>query len=154
MLLKINGKEYLLNVDKSETLLYTLRERLDLTGTKKGCDTGNCGSCKVLINGEAKSSCHIFTWKLEGMEIETIENFAKEEKLHFIQEAFIEAGAVQCGYCTPGMIITTKGLLNKNKNPTDEDINIAFKGNLCRCTGYIKIIKAVKLSVEKMRGNV
>lgn len=148
--LDINDNVYKLNVDPDETLLNVLRERLDLTGAKQGCNTGHCGACKVLLNGNDVKACSIIASKVEGKKVHTIESFATPEGLHPIQEAFIEAGAVQCGFCTPGMIITTQALMNRNTSPTEEEIRKAFKNNLCRCTGYIKIIKAVKLSYEKL----
>lgn len=149
--LDINDCIYEIKVDDDETLLHVLREKLDLTGTKRGCDTGSCGACKVIIDGVAVNSCKILAYKAENKKIYTIESLATPEKLHPIQEAFIEAGAVQCGYCTPGMIMTTKALLDKKSSPTEAEIKKALSKNLCRCTGYVKIEKAVKLASEKMR---
>jgi carbon-monoxide dehydrogenase small subunit len=151
--LDINNFLYELEIEPNETLINVLREKLDLTGAKRGCNSNNCGACKVLIDGKAFKSCSTLAKNVENKKIYTIEGFASSDgKLHPIQEAFIEAGAVQCGYCTPGMIITTQDLLNKNSSPTEEEIREAFKDNLCRCTGYVKIIKAVKLSAKKLGG--
>lgn len=148
--LDINDYTYEVEVEKNEILLNTLREKLDLTGAKQGCQSGSCGACKVLIDKEAVKACKTLSINCEGKKIYTIEGFAKDGKLHPIQESFIEAGAVQCGYCTPGMVITAQALLYKNEQPTDEEIKEAFKENLCRCTGYIKIVDAVKLAAKKL----
>lgn len=153
MLVKLNINDYLyeVEVDENEVLIDVLREKLDLTGAKRGCNTGNCGACKVLIDGEDIKSCRTLARNVENKKIKTIEGFAAEDgSLHPIQESFIEAGAVQCGYCTPGMIITSQALLNRNPSPTEEEIREAFKDNLCRCTGYVKIIEAVKLSAKRI----
>lgn len=148
--LDINNYIYNVYVEDNETLLHVLREKLNLTGAKKGCNSGSCGACKVLIDGVDMKTCHLLAKNFEGKKIVTIEGFADGENLHPIQESFIEVGAVQCGYCTPGMIITTQGLLNRNQSPNEDEIREAFKGNLCRCTGYVKIIEAVKLSAKKL----
>jgi aerobic carbon-monoxide dehydrogenase small subunit len=150
--LNVNSKDYTFEVDHKETLLTTLRERMELTGAKPGCLTGDCGACKVLIDGKAENSCLLLTRNMQGKRIETIESLATPAGLHPIQEAFIEAGAVQCGYCTPGMIISTKALLDTIPNPTHAQILEAIDENLCRCTGYVKIIDAVKLASQKMNG--
>lgn len=152
MLIKLDVNEniYEIHVDSKETLLNVLREELGLTGAKRGCNTSNCGACKVLIDGEDVKSCTILAKNVQNKKIYTIESFATPEGLHPIQEAFIEAGAVQCGYCTPGMIITAQALLNRNSSPTEEEIRQAFNENLCRCTGYVKIIEAVKLASKKL----
>jgi aerobic carbon-monoxide dehydrogenase small subunit len=150
--LNINSKDYTFDVQRNETLLTVLRERLDLTGSKPGCLTGDCGACKVIVDGVAENSCMLMARKMEGRKIETIESLATPEKLHPIQEAFIEAGAVQCGYCTPGMIMSSKALLDHNPNPNEEEIRAAIDGNICRCTGYVKIVDAVKLASQKMNG--
>lgn len=150
--LKINGKIYDVAVKKNWTLLYVIREVLNLTGSKCGCNTGDCGACKVLIDGEAVNSCTVLAIKAEEKEIVTIEGIAQGTRLHPIQEAFVEAGAVQCGFCTPGMIITAKALLDKNPNPTRQEIAEALDNNLCRCTGYIKIMDAIELAASRMRG--
>lgn len=148
--LNINLKEYEISVKENWTLLYVLREVLDLTGTKCGCSTGDCGACKVIIDGEAVNSCLVLAAKAEGKLITTIEGLTSGTKLHPIQQAFIDTGAVQCGFCTPGMIISAKALLDKNPKPSREEISKAFENNLCRCTGYVKIIEAVQLAVKRM----
>lgn len=149
--LKINNITYTLNVEEKWTLLYVLREVLGLTGTKEGCGTSDCGACKVLIDGQAKNSCALLALKMEGKEIITIEGIGDSDRPHPIQEAYVEAGAVQCGFCTPGMIVTTKALLDQNLNPTDDEIREALSNNLCRCTGYVKIVDAVKLASKKIK---
>jgi len=146
----LNGEEIEVKAPPSLTLLKLLRERIGLTGTKPGCERGECGACAVLINGELVNSCLVLAPQVEGKEVQTIEGLATKDKLHPIQEAFIEESAVQCGYCTPGMIMSAKALLDKNTNPTREEIKKAISGNLCRCTGYIKIIKAIEVAAEKM----
>ncbi len=151
IMLNINHRNISVLVKKNWTLLYVLREVLDLIGTKCGCETGDCGACKVLIDGEAKNSCTILAKNAVDKEIITIEGLSTGMKLHPIQEAFIEVGAVQCGYCTPGMIMTAKSLLSKTMQPTDDEILEAFSNNLCRCTGYVKIMEAVKLAGSKMQ---
>lgn len=148
----VNNEEYILSIKKQWTLLYVLREILDLTGTKAGCKTGDCGSCMVLIDGTAVESCIYLAKNAEGKKITTIEGLADGTKLHPIQEAFIEAGAVQCGFCTPGMVMSAKGLLDTNPNPSQDEITTALERNLCRCTGYIKIIDAVNMAAQKLTG--
>ncbi|MBN2324163.1 MAG: (2Fe-2S)-binding protein [Spirochaetes bacterium] len=144
VVLRVNGEEYELEVKPQETLLDVIRERLSLTGTKRGCETGDCGACTVIMNHKAVSSCLVLAVEADGAEIVTIEGLAKEGKLHPLQEAFVRHGAVQCGFCTPGMILSAKALLDENKNPTEEEIRRAISGNLCRCTGYTKIVEAIK----------
>lgn len=151
--LTVNGQQHQVSIDKNQTLLSVLRNTLNLTGTKYGCGTNDCGACKVLVDGKAVNSCVLLARNLEGKEIITVEGLAQGQKLHPVQEAFIEAGAVQCGFCTPGMVIRTVALLQENPNPTKEEIALALDNNLCRCTGYIKIIKAVELAAKKMRGD-
>jgi carbon-monoxide dehydrogenase small subunit len=147
----INGKIIDIKAGDPSTLLNLLREELRLTGTKRGCDIGVCGTCTVLINGRPKRSCVVRLSQLKGGDdILTIEGLEKDGKLHPIQRAFIEAGAVQCGFCTPGMIMTATALLDKNKNPTREEIKKAFQVNLCRCTGYKQIFEAVELAAKKI----
>jgi carbon-monoxide dehydrogenase small subunit len=148
--LKINGREYRIEIQSNWTLLHVLREVLHLTGSKFSCGTGDCGACKVLVDGEAKNSCTLLARNLEQKEIITIEGLSQGEKLHPVQESFIEAGAVQCGYCIPGMIITTVALLNQKLSPTGDEIISALDNNLCRCTGYKKIIDAIKLAGQKL----
>ena len=133
-------------------MLDVIRYRLELTGTKKGCDTGQCGSCTVLLDGRPVNSCLILAIEARGKEILTIEGVAKNGQLHPLQEAFIQEGAVQCGYCTPGMLLSAKALLDENPNPTEEEVKEAIAGNLCRCTGYVKIVTAILTGSEKMRG--
>ena len=150
--LYINAREYTLDFGDNETLLTVLRERLDLTGAKPGCLTGDCGACKVIVDGKAEDSCMLMAKKLGGKKIETIEGLANGEVLHPIQEAFIEAGAVQCGYCTPGMIMSAKALLDEKPRPDETEIRAAIDDNLCRCTGYVKIVEAIQLAAERMNG--
>ncbi len=149
--LNVNNKEYEVNVIPLKPLLNVLRDDLGLIGAKEGCGKGECGSCTVLLNGKPVTSCLVPVIQCEGKEIITIEGIGDEDNLHPIQEAFVEEGAVQCGFCIPGMIISSYALLTKNKNPDEEEIKEAISGNLCRCTGYTKIIKAVKKAAEKMR---
>lgn len=154
VVLTVNAKEYTLEVESKETLLTVLRERLGLTGAKPGCLTGDCGACKVIVDGKALDSCTLLAKNLQGRKIETIESLATGEKLHPIQEAFIEAGAVQCGYCTPGLIMSTKALLDQNPHPSEEEIRAAIDEHICRCTGYVKIVDAVRLASQKMSGGL
>ncbi len=142
--LQVNGEAMELDVKPSETLLETLRDRLELTGTKDGCGLGACGSCTVLLNGLPTRSCIVLTAELEGSEVSTIESLADGTKPAPVQESFMEKGAVQCGFCTPGMILTAKGLLDRNSRPTKEEIIRSISSNLCRCTGYKKIVEAVE----------
>jgi carbon-monoxide dehydrogenase small subunit len=151
--LKINGEWTASPVSRGQTLLDFIREDLNLTGTKKGCGTGDCGSCVVLINGRARTTCNLPVSKVQGQEITTIEGLVRGNRLHPIQEAFIEAGAIQCGYCTPGMVLRTKDLLDHLSNPTELQIKDALNGHICRCTGYVKIIEAIKLAAEKLKGS-
>lgn len=144
----LNGVQTQIEADKNWTLLYVLREVCDLTGTKCGCSTGDCGACKIILDGEAKNACLIKIGALEGRRLETIEGLYCDGKLHPIQQAFIESGAIQCGFCTPGMIISAKALLDANSNPTDDEIIEALSNNLCRCTGYVKIIEAVRMAAR------
>lgn len=153
VVLNVNSKEYTLEVGTNETLLTVLRDRLGLTGSKPGCLTGDCGACKVIVDGKAVDSCMLPAKIMGGKKIETIESLATPEGLHPIQEAFIETGAVQCGYCTPGMIMSTKALLDENPCPSDDEIYAAIDQNLCRCTGYVKIVEAVKLAAQKIGGD-
>lgn len=149
MKLKINNKTYESKSPPDETLINVLREELRLTGTKRGCDIGVCGSCTVLINGQTKRSCVVKMADIkESDEILTIEGLEKDGKLHPIQEAFIKAGAIQCGFCTPGMVLAAKALLDKNPNPTREEIKKALSANLCRCTGYQQIFEAIEICVR------
>lgn len=140
----INHSEYEIDVAAHHTLLWVLREQLDITGPKESCGIGECGACTVLLNGKAVNSCLILAVETDGAEIITVEGLGGEDALDPIQEAFISYGAVQCGFCTPGMIMSTKYLLERNQNPSEDEIREALAGNLCRCTGYTKIIDAVK----------
>ena len=141
--MRVNGEEVEGWVEPRRTLLDFLRDDLNLTGTKKGCDLGNCGSCTVLMDGKPINSCLVLAVEAEGREILTIEGLSEGSKLHPIQEAFIQHGAVQCGYCTPGMILSAKALLDENPRPSEEEVRIAISGNLCRCTGYKRIVGAI-----------
>ena len=143
VILIVNGEEREVRVEPRQTLLDTLRNDLGLTGTKEGCGNGNCGTCTVLLNGKAVSSCLVFTVEAEGQEITTIEGLAEAGKIHPLQQAFIEEGAIQCGFCSPGMILTAKAFLDTNPHPTEIQVRQAIAGNLCRCTGYDKIVRAI-----------
>lgn len=149
----VNGKEFSVHVSSDRSLLDVLREDLELTGTKRGCDKGDCGACTVLVNGEPVNSCLLLAVQAEGKEITTIEGVAQGEKLNPVQEAFINHGAVQCGYCTPGMVLTSIAFLRENSSPSREEIQRAISGNLCRCTGYVQIIDAIE-SVAQMREKI
>lgn len=149
--LTINGFPRTLLVGPHETLLDTLRDRLFLTGTKKGCDSGSCGSCTVIINGKPVLSCITPTLRCEGKNIETIEGVAKNGMLHPVQQQLVDKGAIQCGYCTPGIVMTVIPFLKEKDQPTEKEIREALSGNLCRCTGYVKIIEAVKHAAKEMK---
>ena len=149
--LKINGESYEVRVKPSETLLEVLRDKLGLTGTKEGCDTGKCGACTVLIEGKAVRSCLTLAIAARDKEITTIEGLAHGKELHPIQQAFVEHGALQCGFCTPGMIMISKAFLAENPDPTEQEIREALIGNICRCTGYVKIVEAIQASAKEMR---
>jgi len=142
----VNKKEYELFVEPNMTLLDLLRKRLGLTGTKKGCDEGDCGACTVLLNGDAVSSCLLLAVQANGKEVTTIEGVEMEGDgdLHPLQKAFVVNGAIQCGFCTPGMILSAKALLDRNPHPSEQEIRTAISGNLCRCTGYQKIVEAIE----------
>jgi len=144
----INNKEYEVAVQPNQTLVDLLRYELRLTGTKKGCGTGDCGSCTVIMDGKPVNSCLVLAVQANGRKITTIEGLESEEGLHPLQKAFTEKGAIQCGFCSPGMILSTKSLLDKNPQPTEKEIRRAISGNLCRCTGYQKIVDAVKSVTE------
>ena len=149
VMLKVNGENYTIVIESHRTLLEVLREMLLLTGTKEGCNKGDCGYCTVLMDGKAVLSCLTLAIESEGKEITTIEGLSKGDELHPLQQAFVNHGAIQCGYCTPGMIIAAKALLDKNPNPTEEDIRDGISGNLCRCTGYLTIVEAIKDAASK-----
>jgi carbon-monoxide dehydrogenase small subunit len=141
--LRVNGQEREIMVEPRQTLLDALRYDLGLTGTKEGCGDGNCGSCTVLLNGQAVNSCLVFAIEVDSQEITTIEGLSQGGKLHPLQQAFIDEGAVQCGFCIPGVILTAKAFLDSNPNPTEVEVRQAIAGNLCRCTGYDKIVRAI-----------
>ena len=149
--LVINGDHYEVVVESRESLLDVMRQKLSITGPKKGCDQGECGACTVLIDGKPVNSCLTLAVEADSKEILTIEGLANESGLHPLQEAFIKHGAVQCGYCIPGMIMSAKALLDENLNPTEEEIKLAIAGNLCRCTGYVQIIDAIKEAARHLK---
>ncbi len=148
----VNGDEVEFLADSRETLLDCLRDHLDMTGSKEGCGTGDCGACSVTVDGVLVSSCLMLGVEAEGKKIETIEGMAKDGELHPLQRKFIEHAALQCGFCTPGFLVASKALLEKNPNPTESEIRYWLAGNLCRCTGYDKIVRAVMDAAEEMRG--
>jgi len=151
---RLNGEEISMEVEASWTLLYLLREVLGLKGTKEGCGMGECGACTVQINGKSVVSCIYPAMEVDGKEVWTIEGLAQSsETLHPLQKAFIEHGAIQCGFCTPGMIMSAKSLLEENPSPTEEEIREAIGGNICRCTGYVQIIEAIKHAAEEYHGS-
>ena len=147
----VNGNKRQFDVEPNQLLLNLLRENLYLTGTKYGCGIGECGACTVLVDGEPVLSCLTLTVDVDGRDVETIEGLAKGDEIDMVQEAYLDEGAVQCGFCTPGFIMTTRALLKENPDPTEEEIREYLKGNLCRCTGYVNIIKAVKRASEKLK---
>jgi aerobic carbon-monoxide dehydrogenase small subunit len=142
--LTVNGVVETVDVPQHMTLLQMIREKLSLTGTKNGCAAGECGACTVLMNGEPVNSCMVLAAECDGVEIVTVEGLAKEGKLSTLQQSIIKSGGVQCGFCTPGMLISATALLRRNANPTDTEIREAIVGNLCRCTGYFRIVDAIK----------
>jgi len=148
--LTVNGDEYSVLVKPNMTLLDLLREELDLTGSKKSCELGDCGACTVLLDGKPVNACLVLAATAQDREILTIEGLARNGKLHPLQEAFVKEGAVQCGFCTPGMILSAKALLDENPDPTEEEVRTAIAGNLCRCTGYVKIVQAILAAAPAM----
>jgi len=150
--LRVNGQDREIRAHPAERLLDVLRGQLGLTGAKEGCGTGQCGACTVLVDGRPVASCMVFAADAAGREITTIEGLARPGQLHPLQRAFLEHGAVQCGFCTPGMILAAKALLDQNSSPTDEEIRRALAGNLCRCTGYRKIFEAISSIARAARG--
>ncbi|MGD2165161.1 MAG: (2Fe-2S)-binding protein [Anaerolineae bacterium] len=151
MTLSVDGREHDVSVEPNDTLLQLLR-RMGYTDVKSGCEKGDCGACAVLLNGQAVNSCLVLARQAEGAEVVTNAGLGTLEDPHPLQEAFADAGAAQCGYCTPGMIISAKALLDRNPNPTEEEIREAIAGNLCRCTGYTQIIEAIELAAGRMGG--
>ena len=149
--LNVNGKEYELAVAPNRTLTQTLRDDLGLLGTKEGCGVGDCGACTVIMDGKPVNSCLILAVQAAGSELTTIEGVAGAQGLHPIQKAFVELGAIQCGFCTPGMVLSAKSLLDGNPEPTEREIRQALSGNLCRCTGYQKIVEAVEQAAKAMK---
>jgi carbon-monoxide dehydrogenase small subunit len=150
VVLKINGKEEKVFCQPGETLLYVLRNRLRHTEVKEGCGKGDCGACTVLLDGVPVDSCLVLAYQAEGKKILTVKGLGTPEKIHPLQKKFIEKGAIQCGFCTPGQLLSAKALLEKNPKPSREDIKRAISGNLCRCTGYKKIVDAIEEASEKM----
>jgi aerobic-type carbon monoxide dehydrogenase small subunit (CoxS/CutS family) len=149
--LKVNGTNYRLNIEPRRTLVEVLRENLGLTGTKKSCNEGDCGACTVLMDGRPVASCLVLAIDAQGKEILTIEGLSEGEKLHPIQEAFLKHGAIQCGFCTPGMVMSAKALLDENLEPTTTEIRKAISGNLCRCTGYQHIVDSIMAASKMMQ---
>jgi carbon-monoxide dehydrogenase small subunit len=147
----VNGKVHETDVESRLLLVHFLREHLNLTGTHIGCDTTSCGACTVQLNGNPVKSCAVLAVQADGMEVKTVEGLATNGKLHPIQEALHENHGLQCGYCTPGMMMTTSAFLERNPHPTEDEIRHAISGNLCRCTGYMNIVKAVQYAAEKMQ---
>ena len=150
--LQLNGESHTTEVESRLLLVHLIREDLNLTGTHIGCDTTSCGACTVIMNGRPVKSCTVFAVQADGAEIATVEGLAQNGNLHPIQEGFMEKHGLQCGYCTPGMMMTSVALLKDNPSPTEEDIRWGISGNLCRCTGYVNIVKAVQYAASKMKG--
>ena len=148
--LEVNGRVYAIAVEPWKTLLEVLRDDLGLTGAKEGCDDGNCGACTVLVDGRAVKSCLLLAPQVKGKKILTIEGLGSEDHLHPLQEAFIRHFAVQCGFCTPGMIMSAKAILDENPTADEEEIREGLHGNICRCTGYVKIIEAIEAARDRM----
>ena len=148
--LSVNGKKYQLRVEPRRTLVEVLRENLGLMGTKKSCNEGECGACTLIMDGKAVTSCLVLALDAQGKEIITVEGLSEGETLNPIQESFLKHGGVQCGFCTPGMVMSAKNLLDENPNPTLDETRRAISGNLCRCTGYVKLILAVKRAAKEM----
>ena len=151
--LQLNGESHTREVESRLLLVHFIREELNLTGTHIGCDTTSCGACTVLMNGRPVKSCTVFAVQADGAEIATVEGLAQNGNLHPIQEGFMEKHGLQCGYCTPGMMMTSVALLKDNPSPTEEEIRWGISGNLCRCTGYVNIVKAVQYAASKMKGD-
>ena len=150
--LMVNGEKFQVIVEPAESLLDVLRVKLNKTGTKKGCNEGDCGACTVIMNGRPVNACLVLAVEADNASILTIEGLAENAQLHPLQEAFIKYGGLQCGFCTPGMIMIAKALLDRNPNPTEEEIRKAIAGNVCRCTGYVKIVQSIHEAAKAMRG--
>ena len=148
--IKVNGHDYELEIQPWRTLLEVLRDHLNLTGTKQSCAEGHCGACTVIVNGEAVNACLMLAVEAQGKEIITIEGLARGDELHPIQEAFVNHGAVQCGFCTPGLIMATKAFLEETPTPSDEEIKRVLAGHLCRCTGYVQVVESVQAAADNM----
>lgn len=146
--LTVNGRQYALDIKVNRALLDVLRDDLGLTGTKEGCGSGDCGACTVLLDGKSVNACLVLAVEVDGREIVTVEGLAQNDKLDPIQEAFVQEGAVQCGFCTSGMLMAGKGLIAENPAPTEGEVRKAIAGNLCRCTGYVRIVKAIMKASE------
>jgi carbon-monoxide dehydrogenase small subunit len=149
----VNGEEHTVEVPARRMLSDLLRDDLNLTGTKRGCETGICGACTVLVDGEAVKSCLMLAAQVRGRHVMTVEGLAADGELHPLQKCFMECGGLQCGYCTPGFLMTSCALLANNPNPTEEEVRHGLNGNLCRCTGYVGIVESILSAAEKMRGN-
>jgi len=147
----VNGDPYQIVVKSHHTLLKVLREQLGLTGAKVGCENGECGACTVIMNGAAVNSCQVLAPEADGAVIETVEGLSRDGKLHPLQEAFVEHNAIQCGFCTPGMLMSAKALLDRIPHPTEDEIRSAIVGNLCRCTGYVRIVEAIHDAADRER---
>lgn len=150
MSLKVNGEQVNIEIDENLRLIDLLRDELGLVGTKEGCGEGECGACTIIMDGETVNSCMVMAFQAEGSEITTIEGLEKDGELDPVQKAYMEVGAVQCGFCIPGMVISTKALLDKNINPSEEEVREGLSGNLCRCTGYSKMMEATKIAKKYM----
>lgn len=148
----VNGDDYEFLCEPGQTLVDVLRNELELTGTKEGCSTGDCGACSVILDGELVCSCLVLAVETDGKEVETIEGMAEGDQLHPLQRNFLELNGLQCGICTPGVLIAAKALLERNPNPTETETRFWLAGNLCRCTGYDKIVRSVMAAAEEMRG--
>ena len=149
----VNGQAHSLEVPSRLLLCDLIRDDLNLTGTKRGCETGTCGACSVLVNGEVVKSCLSLAVQANGTEIMTIEGLASGDKLHPLQQSFMEIGGLQCGYCTPGFLMTACAMLKRNSKPTENEVRTGLSGNLCRCTGYTQIVQSVMAAAEQMNGN-
>jgi carbon-monoxide dehydrogenase small subunit len=147
--LRVNGEPYELEVEPHRTLLEVVRDDLHLTGAKEGCGTGDCGACSMIVDGRLVTSCLLLALEANGADVLTIEGLASDGRLHPLQQAFLDHGAVQCGFCIPGMILAAKCLLDRNPHPSEEEIRHAIVGNLCRCTGYVKIVQAIAAAAER-----